>query len=186
MPVPAQRRCHSHRHPGFAVSALVVTVLLHGLAPPLVHAQDTWPGTVEVSPATLTLSPGQSLSYRVRLTAPPTADGWWIMIHVDGDVRGDVDYKGIRWIPSVGWEFNQNNWNQWRGISIKAFDDAALGTRVEFTHEVWDHNADCPVHNVGAVTITVVDNSGRQPPPPPPPPDPPPPYLRAASAQPSA
>ena len=105
IPVPAQRRCHSHRHPGFAVSALVVTVLLHGLAPPPIHAQDTWPvvRTVEVSPATLTLSPGQTLSYRVRLTAPPTADGWWVMIHVDGDVRGDLTTRvSVGFRRSVG------------------------------------------------------------------------------------
>ena len=49
MPAPAQRRCHSYRHPGFAAFAVVVTVLLHGLGPPLVHAQDTWQGSVEVS-----------------------------------------------------------------------------------------------------------------------------------------
>ena len=110
-----------------------------------------------MSPTTLTLRPGQSLSYRLRLTEPPTADGWWVLVHVDGAVRADGRYKGITWVPSVGWKFNQDNWDQWRGIVIRTDDDAELGT-VTFTHEVWDHTAECPVHNASPVTVELIDN----------------------------
>ena len=47
--------------------------------------------------------------------------------------------------------------------------NAALSTQVTFTHEVWDHTAECPVHNVGSVTVQVTERT--DPPPPPPPPD---------------
>ena len=141
--------------------AVVVLVVLYGIGAPRVHAQNNgenlWRGTVEVSPTTLTLRPGQSLSYRLRLTEPPTADGWWVMVHVDGVVYFDGRYKGITWVPSVGWDFNQDNWDQWRGIVIRTDDDAELGT-VTFTHEVWDHTAECPVHNASPVTVELIDN----------------------------
>ena len=141
--------------------AVVVLVVLYGIGAPRVHAQNNgenlWRGTVEVSPTTLTLRPGQSLSYRLRLTEPPTADGWWVMVHVDGVVHFDGRYKGITWVPSVGWDFNQDNWDQWRGIVIRTDDDAELGT-VTFTHEVWDHTAECPVHNASPVTVELIDN----------------------------
>ena len=141
--------------------AVVVLVVLYGIGAPRVHAQNNgenlWRGTVEVSPTTLTLRPGQSLSYRLRLTEPPTADGWWVMVHVDGVVHVDGRYKGITWVPSVGWDFNQDNWDQWRGIVIRTDDDAELGT-VTFTHEVWDHTAECPVHNASPVTVELIDN----------------------------
>lgn len=69
----------------------------------------------------LTLDQGESSSYRLRLTKQPTADGWWVRVHVDGAVRIDGEYDAnddgdvdIRWVPSVGWEFDQDNWDQWR------------------------------------------------------------------------
>ncbi len=33
-------------------------------------------------------------------------------------------------------------------------------TTFTLTHEVWDHNAVCPVHGVGMVTVRVIDNDG--------------------------
>ena len=79
-------------------------------------------------------------------------------MHVDGVVWGDVGYKGLSWIPSVGWEFDKGDWDVWRGITIRAADDAKLNTQVTFTHEVWDHTAECPVHNVGPVRVQVTEN----------------------------
>ena len=73
---------------------------------------EVWDGTVEVSPGTLTIEKGKSLSYRLRLSKAPTSDGWFVRVHVDGVVYNDGLYKGIRWVPSVGWEFNQDNWDQ--------------------------------------------------------------------------
>ena len=163
MPASARkRRPRLGYHRRALVVFAVVVVIAYGSGAPPVQAQDNgetpWQGSVEVSPSTLTLAPGQSLSYRVRLTEPPTADGWWVMVHVDGAGRPDGSYRGISWVPSVGWLFNQDNWDQWRGIVIRTDDDVELGTQVLFTHEVWDHNADCPVHNVGPVTLRVIDN----------------------------
>ena len=57
----------------------------------------------------------------------------------------------------------------WRGITIRAADDAKLNTQVTFTHEVWDHTAECPVHNVGSVTVQITERT--DPPSPPPRPD---------------
>ena len=126
------------------------------------HAQndpEPWTGTVEVSPATLTLRPGQTLSYRIRLTEQPTADGWWVRLFVDGEVRADGAYEGFSWVPSVGWGFDRDNWDQWRGINIRTADDLEAGTQVVFTHEVWDHTAECPVHNASPVRVNVIHNS---------------------------
>ena len=127
------------------------------------HAQNdpenAWTGTVEVSPATLTLRPGQTLSYRIRLTEQPTADGWWVRLFVDGEVRADGAYEGFSWVPSVGWGFDRDNWDQWRGINIRTADDLEAGTQVVFTHEVWDHTAECPVHNASPVRVNVIHNS---------------------------
>ena len=87
-------------------------------------------------------------------------------MHVDGAVRADGFYDAdgdgqndIQWVPSVGWEFNQDNWDQWREIRIQALqDDDDQDTRVVFTHDVWDHTTNCPVHGVGRVEVRVVDD----------------------------
>ena len=112
---------------------------------------------MDVMPSTLNLQPGQTQSYQLRLSKAPTGDGWWVRVFVDGAVRIDGDYKGIRWVPSVGWAFNRNNWNQWRTVTIRVDDDAeVVGSSVSFYHEVWDHENNCPVHEVGDVRVNVV------------------------------
>ena len=134
-----------------ALSALLagVSALLSGIA----HPQTKWEGSVEVSPSTLNIEQGKSLTYSLRLTKPPTQGKWWVMIHVDGLVRAHDDYEGLHWVPSVGWEFDEYNWETWRQVTIYADEDA--DTSVKFTHEVWDHNNDCPVKDVSVVTVNV-------------------------------
>ena len=152
----------------FAVLSLAVL----GIGTPPADAQNDpvpWGGTVEVRGGPLSVKAGESVTYFLRLSEPPTADGWWVMVHVDGVVWGDAGYKGLSWVPSVGWGFDQDDWNVWRGITIRADENAALSTQVTFTHEVWDHTAECPVHNVGSVTVQVTERT--DPPSPPPRPD---------------
>ena len=151
------------------IIAIALAALLCGIEVPPVHAdvQDDdhthWTGTVEVDQTTLTLNKGGRATYRLRLTEPPIAHngelpaGWWVRIRVDGAVRIDGDYKGIHWVPSVGWEFDSNNYDQWREVHIWA-EDGAAPTTVTFTHEVWETSTYCPVHNVGSVTVMVTDS----------------------------
>ena len=142
-----------------------------GVAAPPVHAHEDladprhnhWSGTVEVDPATVTLKRGESVTYHLNLSEQPVdhdgvpEDGWWVRIRVDGVVYSDGDYKGIRWVPSVGWGFTKDNWNQPRGVTFTAADDADLGS-ISISHEVWADNTFCPVHDVGPVTVTVTDD----------------------------
>ena len=168
--------------------AIPLSALLSGIAAPRVHAQtheltDQWVrdgGTVAVSPGALNIEEGESLTYRIRLTKPlPTengnqVEGWWVRIHVDGGVRvdgvydadgdGDGDGDGendIRWVPSVGWEFNPSDWpagqdeSRWREITVWGL--STLDKPVTFKHEVWDHDAYCPqgLHPDGLPVVTV-------------------------------
>ena len=143
------------------VLAVLSLAVLTGIGTPPADAQSDpvpWGGTVEVRGGPLSVKAGESVTYFLRLSEPPTADGWWVRVHVDGVVWGHVGYKGLSWVPSVGWGFDQDDWDVWRGITIRAADDAKLNTQVTFTHEVWDHTAECPVHNVGPVTVQVTEN----------------------------
>ena len=154
---------------GHVVIAVLSLAVLTGIGTPPVHAQsdpEPWGGTVEVRGGPLSVKAGESVTYFLRLSEPPTADGWWVMVHVDGVVWGDVGYKGLSWVPSVGWGFDQDDWDVWRGITIRAADDAKLNTQVTFTHEVWDHTAECPVHNVGSVRVQVTERTDPPSPPP--------------------
>ena len=161
---------------------LALSALLSGIAAPRVHAQDheltdQWVrdgGTVEVSPGALNIEEGESLTYRIRLTRPLPVEngnrvgGWWVRVHVDGAVRSDGVYDAdgdgendIRWVPSVGWEFNPSDWPQgrdesrWREITVYGL--SALDQPVSFKHEVWDHDAYCPqgLHPDGLPVVTV-------------------------------
>ena len=146
---------------GHVVIAVLSLAVLIGIGTPPADAQSDpvpWGGTVEVRGGPLSVKAGESVTYFLRLSEPPTADGWWVRVHVDGVVWGDVGYKGLSWVPSVGWGFDQDDWDVWRGITIRAADDAKLNTQVTFTHEVWDHTAECPVHNVGSVTVQITEN----------------------------
>ena len=156
---------------------MLVSALLSSTAAPRAHAQNdapifTWPGKVKVSTSTLEIREGESATYNLWLTRQPSADGWWVRVHVDGVVRydggfdQDEGYKGIRWTPSVGWEFNKNNSNPAvatppRGFTIRAVQDADDEDElVEFTHEVWDENTNCPpsLHGIAKVTVRIIDD----------------------------
>ena len=109
---------------------------------------------------------GESETYYLRLTEQPTApssdlkDRWWVMVHVDGQKypdnqdstnRDQYHPYGLSWMPPLGREFDLNNWDKWVGIRITAHKgEAKAGTSVLFKHEVWDHDADCPVHTIDA------------------------------------
>ena len=154
-----QNRCLSLGSRGQRLVAFAVTLsaLLSGIAAPRVHAQTTW--GVEVSPTTLSIDEGESLTYRLRLTEPPLADGWWVVLRVNGSIRYDGHYRGISWVPSVGWEFNRDNWDTWREVRVTALqDEDGLDGSVTFTHDVWDENADCPVKGESPVTVRAIDD----------------------------
>ena len=158
-----QKRCLSLGSRGQRLVAFAVTLsaLLSGIAAPRVHAQTTW--GVEVSPTTLTIDEGESLTYRLRLTEPPRADGWWVVLRVNGSMRADGHYRGISWVPSVGWEFNRDNWDTWREVRVTALqDEDGLDGSVTFTHDVWDENADCPVKGESPVTVRIIDDDDDQ------------------------
>ena len=149
----------------------MLSALLSGVAMHQVHAQNNapifnWQGEVQVSTSTLTIREGEALTYNIRLSEQPAADGWWLRIHVDGVVYidGHLEEKGIRWVPSVGWEFNRKGSSgptQWRSVRIEALqDDGDDDEFVTITHEVWDENSNCPpsLHGVAPVEVQVTDD----------------------------
>ena len=146
----------------FAVLLSALLALLSALLSDVAQTQEqTWEGgTVEVDRSTLKLERGKSGTYRLRLTAPPNEDGWWVRISVEGvvHIEGVYEIDGepqVRWVPSVGREFDKDNYDQWRDVNVYVFEDASPGTSVKFTHEVWGRNGWCPVHDVGPVIATV-------------------------------
>ena len=149
----------------------MLSALLSGVAVHQVHAQNNapifnWQGEVQVSTSTLTIREGEALTYNIRLSEQPAADGWWVRIHVDGVVYidGRLDEKGVRWVPSIGWEFNQEGSSgptQWRSVRIEALqDDDDEDEFVTVTHEVWDEKSNCPpsLHGVAPVEVQVTDD----------------------------
>ncbi len=165
--------------PRLVASTIMLSALLSGVAVHQVHAQNNapifnWQGEVQVSTSTLTISEGETISYAIRLSEQPSADGWWVRIHVNGVVyiEGNHDNSegiGIRWVPSVGWEFNQDRDpvdnpgpTQWRNVHITAFqdDDDDKDEFVTITHEVWDENTNCPpsLKGVAPVEVQVTDD----------------------------
>ena len=146
--------------------AVTLAAFLSVIGVPPAFAQvdvEDWPGTVEVrvTGKTQGLTTGDVFTYQLRLTEPPTEDGWWVRIRADGVVYIEGIYKGLRWVPSVGWEFNPQDYDQWRTVTVRITED--LNQKVIFTHEVWAHNGICPVHDVGRLTVDV---SGDAPHPP--------------------
>lgn len=109
------------------VFAIASAAVAYAVTYPLVLAQseqDSWDGTVDVSPTTLTIKPGGSASYSVKLSEAPIQrdmedDGWewWVTLVVDckeyaegycGKSRDDYE---IRWIPSRGRTFDEDFWD---------------------------------------------------------------------------
>ena len=146
--------------------AVTLAAFLSVIGVPPAFAQvdvEDWPGTVEVrvTGKTQGLTTGDVFTYQLRLTEPPTEEGWWVRIRADGVVYMEGIYNGLRWVPSIGWEFSPQNYNQWRDVRVRVNED--LDQTVTFSHEVWAHNGICPVHDVGRVAVDV---SGNAPPPP--------------------
>ena len=158
-------------------STIMLSALLSGVAMHQVQAQNPpifkWQGEVQVSTSTLTIREGETLTYNIRLSEQPAADGWWLRIHVNGVVYIDGNHDnsegiGISWVPSVGWQFNREEGKedsdptQWRSVHITAFqdDDDAKDEFVTITHEVWDEDSNCPpsLHGVAPVEVQVTDD----------------------------
>ena len=129
-----------------------------------------------MSTTTVTIREGESTRYGVKLSAPPIAPqdpdedpNWWVMPHirlimVDGD-RVDEEFQRrpdghgrISLVPSIGRQFNGSNWSAYKYFTIAADDDFIGDSTFEFIHEVWDHDAECPIHSVAKVTVHVRDN----------------------------
>ena len=113
----------------------------------------------------LTIREGESATYYLRLSEQPEASGWWVRVHVDGVVYidGVLEEKGIRWVPSVGWQVNRDGSGatQWRSVTIYATEDNDTDDElVNVTHEVWDENTNCPpsLHDIAPVTVRIIDN----------------------------
>ena len=145
--------------------AVTLAAFLSVIGVPPAFAQvdvEDWPGTVEVrvTGKTQGLTTGDVFTYQLRLTEPPTEEGWWVRIRADGGVYMEGIYNGLSWVPSIGWEFSPQNYNQWRDVRVRVNED--LDQTVTFSHEVWAHNGICPVHDVGRVAVDV---SGDAPPP---------------------
>ena len=81
---------------------------------------------------------------------------------MDGDLiengQWDLDDDGVADIkvtPSLGRDFLRNDYQQWKSIKIDALGD---DVSVTFTHELYGHDAECPVHNRGAVNVNISDS----------------------------
>ena len=158
-------------------STIILSTLLPGTAVHQLHAQTDppifrWGGSVEVSTSTLTMREGETVSYSVRLSEQPLADGWWVFVQVDGVVYHDGEFTKpgetepwIRWVPSVGWKTDpvpgSSDPTRWRTVSITARqDDDDDDEFLTFTHEVWDKDTNCPefLHAVAPVQVRIIDD----------------------------
>ena len=158
-------------------STIILSTLLPGTAVHQLHAQTdppifSWGGSVEVSTSTLTMREGETVSYSVRLSEQPLADGWWVFVQVDGVVYHDGEFTKpgetepwIRWVPSVGWKTDpvpgSSDPTRWRTVSITARqDDDDDDEFLTFTHEVWDKDTNCPefLHAVAPVQVRIIDD----------------------------
>ena len=193
-PVPpkAAHRRHALRSTSALLLGVLVPALLMVLAAPPVLAQiNNWGGDVLV-PGSISVAPGESVTYSVRLNRKPTeTDGttlhnetveWFVMFHINGVRYQDGEYKDLTLIPSIYRMFtgkhdpnypnDGGNWDEWKDFRIyrASYDDwegrgketSERATSVTLTHEVWDHNANCPVHRRSPVTVGI---GGSTPPP---------------------
>ena len=194
-PVPpeAAHRRHALRSAGALLLGVLVPALLMVLAAPPVLAQiNNWGGDVLVSDRSISVAPGESVTYSVRLNRKPTeTDGttlhnetveWFVMVHINAVRYQDGEYKDLTLIPSFYRMFtgkhdpnypnDGGNWDEWKGFRIyrASYDDwegrgketSERATSVTLTHEVWDHNSNCPVHRRSPVTVGI---GGSTPPP---------------------
>ena len=170
------------------ISTLIALALVSHTALTSLHAQTRYPiddwadtgGTVELSKsmsATTGMSSldldlpsreGESVTYYLRLSKQPAADGWWVRVYVNGVVYIDGEHAGISWVPSVGWPININNEDAskptpWRSVTIYATEDSdADGEPIKITHEVSDEEFNCPpsLHGIAPVTVEIIDGGG--------------------------
>ena len=138
---------------------------------------DTTKGTVEVSidqmnplsSISLTLGPGESKTYYVRLSKQPLTNGWFVLIRarVNGAMLWNGHYPPgaredamITWVPSKYRTFNKENGKdpseptQWKDVRIEAKENLAEPVTINIKHEVWEDDTFCPIHEVGKVTIS--------------------------------
>ena len=158
---------------------VLVSALVCGLAgSPVLAQNDHWGGTVKVSSNSISVNPGESTTYKVWLSKPPTEiDGspvtdsnveWFVMLHIGGVRYSDGKYRDLTIVPGFYRTFTKDDWNQPKDFRItrksKAeWDEAVDGPRadpVQFTHEVWDHYANCPVHGRGPVNVHNQNSGG--------------------------
>ena len=173
------------------IVATLMCAVLSAVAVPTVHAQIlNWPGgTVKVTDSPMTdtmgsdsirleINEGESTTYYVKLnqeTRIPEADkdteDWWVFVHINGvrPIKGKYIVReatdttaevSLTITPSIGREVYKNEWNTWQSVKINA-NGFSADQAFTFTHEVWDHDANCPVHNVGAVTVVVRTDAGE-------------------------
>ena len=194
-PVPpkAAHRRHALRSARALLLGVLVPALLMVLAAPPVLAQiNNWGGDVLVSGSSISVAPGESVTYSVRLNRKPTeTDGttlenkaveWFVMVSINGVRYQGGEYKDLTLIPSLYRQFtgkhdpsrpnDDGNWDEWKDFQIyrASYDDwegrgkktSERATSVTLTHEVWDHNANCPVHRRSPVTVGI---GGSTPPP---------------------
>ena len=170
------------------ISTLIALALVSHTALTSLHAQTRYPiddwadtgGMVKLSKsmsATTGMSSldldlpsreGESVTYYLRLSKQPAADGWWVRVHVNGVVyiNGVLAEKGIRWVPSVGWPININNEDAskptpWRSVTIYATANSDTdGEPIKITHEVSDEEFNCPpsLHGIAPVTVRIIDS----------------------------
>ena len=170
------------------ISTLIALALVSHTALTSLHAQTRYPiddwadtgGMVKLSKsmsATTGMSSldldlpsreGESVTYYLRLSKQPAADGWWVRVYVNGVVYIDGEHAGISWVPSVGWPININNEDAskptpWRSVTIYATEDSdADGEPIKITHEVSDEEFNCPpsLHGIAPVTVEIIDGGG--------------------------
>ena len=147
-PVPPKEahRRHAPRSARALLLGVLVSVLPTVLAAPPVPAQtNNWGGDVLVSDSSISVAPGESVTYSVRLNRKPTETdgtaldnktvGWFVMVHINGVRYQDGEYKDLTLIPSFYRTFtgkhdpnypnDDGDWDEWKGFRIyrASYDD---------------------------------------------------------------
>ena len=104
---------------------------------------------------------------------------WFVFVYINGSkpTNGEIDVDNdgdpdVRISPSVGRRFVQNgfgktnDWEEWKTVQITALEDSdSQNQTLTFNHEVSGDDGECPIHQVGTVTVRIIDNDGSTPPP---------------------